>query len=321
MQQIFTETVGSDLIDFTARVTESVLARLHFVIRMPRGEEVPELDFEQLEADLVEAARVWEDDVADVLKARVRRRQGGRAAAPLRRGVPRGVQGGLRRRDRGRRTCGGSTRSATTASTCTSTSRRTATEREPRFKIFRRGDADLAVARCCRCCSTWASRSSTSARTRSTRPDGSADWIYDFGLRYRGREPIDPTDADDLQRRFQEAFNAAWRGQAESDGFNALVITAGHHLAPRRRCCGRTRSTSARSGTTFSQDYIEECLNAHVPITRAAGRPLPAPGSTPTPTGDRDVDGRRDPRQDVLDGARRASPASTRTGSCGRTSR
>ena len=77
-----------------------MLARLHFVIRMPRGEEVPDLDLEQLEADLVEATRVWEDDVADVLKIEC----GVDKAAALQRRysrcVPGGVQGGLRRRDR-----------------------------------------------------------------------------------------------------------------------------------------------------------------------------------------------------------------------------
>ena len=43
------------------------------------------------------------------------------------------------------------------------------------------------------------------------RPEGERDWIYDFGLRYEGREPIDASDPEDLQRRFQEAFKEAFK--------------------------------------------------------------------------------------------------------------
>ena len=86
---------------------------------------------------------------------------------------------------------------------------------------------------CCRCCSGWASRSWTSGPTRCSRDDGTQCWIYDFGLR------IDPADAGPAPRptwtalrvRFQDAFQATWSGDAEVDGFNALVLHAGLGLA------------------------------------------------------------------------------------------
>ena len=43
MQDILLERLGGASIDYTARVTESVLARLHFVVRMPVGEALGEL--------------------------------------------------------------------------------------------------------------------------------------------------------------------------------------------------------------------------------------------------------------------------------------
>ncbi|MBY8853279.1 NAD-glutamate dehydrogenase, partial [Saccharothrix sp. MB29] len=61
------------------------------------------------------------------------------------------------------------------------------------------------------------------------REDGAECWIYDFGLRI-DQGVLDKLSGDDLesvQTRFQEAFAAAWRGEAEVDGFNTLVLKAG----------------------------------------------------------------------------------------------
>jgi glutamate dehydrogenase len=60
--QILREAIGGTSVDYTARVTESVLARLHFVIRVPPGAGLPKLDAAALEAQLVEATRSWDDD-------------------------------------------------------------------------------------------------------------------------------------------------------------------------------------------------------------------------------------------------------------------
>src|SRR3712207_6997543 len=46
---------------YTARVSESVLARLHLVIRMPLGEAMGEVDVRALERELTAATRSWTD--------------------------------------------------------------------------------------------------------------------------------------------------------------------------------------------------------------------------------------------------------------------
>ena len=266
MQRIFTETVGSDLIDFTARVTESVLARLHFVVRMQPGEEVPDLDVERLEADLVEATRVWEDDVADALKAQC----GVDEAAALQRHYA-GAFPEAYKEDFDVATAVDDIRRLdaldTDAVDLHFYSPRGVAESEPRFKILRRGES-LSLSAVLPVLQHMGVEVVDERPYAIDRPGRERDWIYDFGLHYQGREPIDTSDPEDLQRRFQEAFNAAWRGLAESDGFNALVITAG--ITWRRASVLRAYAKYLRQiGTTFSQDYLEECLNAHVPITRA----------------------------------------------------
>jgi glutamate dehydrogenase len=101
------------------------------------------------------------------------------------------------------------------------------------------------------------------------RDDGTQCWIFDFGLR------IDPAVLDnfggDLDRsrvRFQEAFAAVWRGHAEVDRFNALVLGAG--LEWRQAAVLRAYAKYLRQATTpYSQDYIEDAVLAHTGIATA----------------------------------------------------
>lgn len=73
--------------------------------------------------------------------------------------------------------------------------------------------------------------------------------------------------ADDARARFQEAFAAVWRGEAENDGFNALVLGAG--LNWRQAMVLRAYAKYLRqAGSTFSQDYMESTLRNNVHTTR-----------------------------------------------------
>ncbi len=103
-----------------------------------------------------------------------------------------------------------------------------------------------------------------------TLAEGSSAWIFDFGLRIEpdaleggveGRE-------DDLRVRFSEAFAAAWRGDTEVDGFNALVLRSG--LSWRQVSVLRAYAKYLRQvGTNFSQDYIEDAMLAHTDVAGA----------------------------------------------------
>ncbi len=67
MEDILVSRLGGASIDYTARVTESVLARLHFVVRMPVGEAMGEVDVRGLERELTVATRSWNDEFADLI--------------------------------------------------------------------------------------------------------------------------------------------------------------------------------------------------------------------------------------------------------------
>ena len=68
MEAILLEAFDGVSIDYTALVSESVLARLHFVVRVDPDRGLPDVDPAQVEAELVLATRSWDDDFADALR-------------------------------------------------------------------------------------------------------------------------------------------------------------------------------------------------------------------------------------------------------------
>ncbi|OQK15643.1 hypothetical protein AU255_15595 [Methyloprofundus sedimenti] len=87
-------------------------------------------------------------------------------------------------------------------------------------------------------------------------------WIHDFGLAY---DQVAQLDIEALKPRFQEAFEQCWMGRVENDGFNALVINAG--LSWQDINILRTLYFYLRQiGIAFSQSYVVKTLvrNANV---------------------------------------------------------
>ena len=64
--------------------------------------EIPDVDAADLEQRIIDAARTWDEDLSEVLSVTRGAEGAARAMAALRQGAARGLQGGLRRRDRGR---------------------------------------------------------------------------------------------------------------------------------------------------------------------------------------------------------------------------
>ncbi|GAB6052631.1 NAD-glutamate dehydrogenase [Magnetospira thiophila] len=86
--------------------------------------------------------------------------------------------------------------------------------------------------------------------------------IHDFGLRTQDGGTI---DLGAIRENFEEALQKVWSGETESDGFNALVLSAGldwREVAVLRGYCKYLRQTAI----PFSQIYMEQTLsrNAHL---------------------------------------------------------
>ncbi|GAB2846970.1 NAD-glutamate dehydrogenase [Streptomyces deserti] len=266
---ILKEELGGTSVDFTAWNTESILSRLHFVVRVPQGTELPhltDLDKERIEARLVEAARSWADGFAEALNAELGEE---RTAELLRRygnAFPEGYKADhspraavadlvhLEQLDEERNFALSLYEPVG------------ATPEERRFKIYRRGDAISLSA-------VLPVLNRLGVEVVDERPyelrcaDRRVAWIYDFGLRMPAPKGGAASFGDDARERFQDAFAATWTGKAENDGFNALVLSAG--LTWRQAMVLRAYAKYLRqAGSTFSQDYMEDTLRNNVHTTR-----------------------------------------------------
>lgn len=70
LMDILMQELNGAAIDYTVYATESVLTRLHFVVRVTPGSELPYLsdaEVERIEGKLAEAARFWMDGFNDQL--------------------------------------------------------------------------------------------------------------------------------------------------------------------------------------------------------------------------------------------------------------
>jgi glutamate dehydrogenase len=258
MQQILKETMGAETLDYTARVSESLLARLHFVVRPKRGEDLKDFDEAALEQRLADATRSWSDDFAVAVNEQFGEAEGARHARVYMDAFPeaykedfspRVAAGDVRRMEElGDAPIGLSLYEPIDAA-----------EGETRFKVFRTG-TPLSLS------DVLPVLSSMGVEVVDERPyelerAGKRAWIYDFGLR---RTTSMPEGARDL---FQDAFSAVWSGHAEYDGFSALVLDAG--LPWRQVAIVRAYAKYFRQGgSTFSQDYLQATMRANVPIAR-----------------------------------------------------
>ncbi|MEU0196555.1 MULTISPECIES: NAD-glutamate dehydrogenase [unclassified Streptomyces] len=270
--EILKEELGGISVDFTAWNTESILSRLHFVVRVPQGTELPELsdaDKERIEARLVEAARSWEDAFAEALNAELGEE---RAAELMRRYAhafpegykadhnPRGAVADLIHLEQLNAEEGKDFALSLYEPVG-------AAPEERRFKIYRTGDAISLSA-------VLPVLNRLGVEVVDERPyelrcsDRSVAWIYDFGLRMpRAKGGGVDYLGDDARERFQDAFAATWTGKAENDGFNALVLSAG--LSWRQAMVLRAYAKYLRqAASTFSQDYMEDTLRNNVHTTR-----------------------------------------------------
>ncbi|MEU5629968.1 NAD-glutamate dehydrogenase [Streptomyces rishiriensis] len=268
---ILKEELGGTSVDFTAWNTESILSRLHFVVRVPQGTELPELsdaDKERIEARLVEAARSWADAFSEALNAELGEERAAELSRRYGSAFPEGYKADHTPRAAVSDLVHLERLSEEQSFSLSLYEPVGAAPDERRFKIYRKGDAISLSA-------VLPVLNRLGVEVIDERPyelrcaDRTHAWIYDFGLRIPKALAGPGGDflGDDGRERFQEAFSATWTGKAENDGFNALVLGAG--LDWRQATVLRAYAKYLRqAGSTFSQDYMEDTLRTNVHTTR-----------------------------------------------------
>jgi glutamate dehydrogenase len=249
-------------VDYTTRVSESVLARLHFVLYTEPG-RIPSYDAAALEAQLAAATRDWTDELRDALHEHL----GEERAGPLFLRYGEAFPGAYREDfparqavldiDRIEKLDPAGDLAMSLYVPLESTDAQLA------FKLLRSGQP-LLLSDVLPLLENMGVRV-TDERPYEIRPrDRQPVWIYDFGLQHdEGLE----FQADQARETFQDAFARVWRGEAENDGFNRLVLSA--RLTANEITLLRAIAKYLRqAGSTFSQTYMEDVLAAHPAITR-----------------------------------------------------
>src|SRR4051812_4233901 len=260
MQELLLTRLGGTSIEYTARSTESVLARLHFVVRVPvrRGSspKPAAVDVEALQSELAAAARSWTDDLADALADRygpeaekVFVRVADAFPAAYQEDFPAEQAVADLERLEGLNEGDLSLRLWTPKG---------AAAGERRLTVYRVGQR-LLLSEVLPVLQNMGVGVVDERPYEIERIGAPPTWIYDFGVSV---PPGDLPLLRSLPERFCEAVGAVWRGAAEDDGLGALVLLAG--LNWRQVTVVRAYVQWLRqAGLPFGQAYVERTLAAH----------------------------------------------------------
>jgi glutamate dehydrogenase len=262
IESILVEAFGGTSVEFTARVSESVLARLHYVVHIPVGQGIPAYNHEELNDRVISATQSWTDEFARLLVERV-----GEVDAPALLKIYDGAFPEAFKEDFEPITGVSDTLIIEELEPGEISVRLYAPvvsdSREMRFKVMRVGQA-MPLTKVLPILQRLGLDVLDEHPYQLRRKDRPSAWVLDFGVVLpAGTIP----DYETLSTRFAEAFNACWDGRAESDTFNTLVVTAG--MEWREAMLLRAYARYMRQiGSTFGQDYIEQVVLDHAEIAR-----------------------------------------------------
>jgi glutamate dehydrogenase len=262
IQRILEEVFDGVSVQYNVRLSESVLARLHYVIQTHAGARLPDVDVREIEARLVEATRSWADDLSDALVEHLGEEEGTELFARYGDAFPAAYREDF---------------TPPAAVLDIQRIERLDPEGDLALTLYRPLEAsdDFFVLKLLRSgqpillSEVLPLLEDLGVKVYDERPyeidrEGPLDaWIYDFGL----TSEDGPIDLDAVGERFKDAFRQAWRGEIEVDGFNRLVLRSG--LTWREVAVLRALAKYLRQvGTPFSQRYMEDTVGAHPGIVR-----------------------------------------------------
>ncbi|MEV4493080.1 NAD-glutamate dehydrogenase [Micromonospora coxensis] len=264
MQDILLRELNGVGVDYTTRVTESMLARVHFIVRTDPTNPPGDIDADLLAEELADATRLWDDDYRLVLERKLGDEQAKHLFARYADAFPEGYKDGhtpyeamkdlaklelleepgqlemhLFRKQLAPRAAGDVDDTM-----------------DVRFKVYRYGEPMMLSA-------VLPVLHSLGVRVVDEHPyevdriDGRV-FLYDFGLQL----PEGHQELAEVRPHVENAFAAAWRGEAEVDGFNELVLRGG--LTWRQVVVLRAYAKYLRqAGAVYSQEYMEHTFIAY----------------------------------------------------------
>ncbi|HEY6984989.1 MAG TPA: NAD-glutamate dehydrogenase domain-containing protein, partial [Rhodanobacteraceae bacterium] len=245
-------------VDSSIQVGESPLANLHLVVRPKPGDKAT-YDVAELESKIAQIVRNWHDELRDTLLQKHGEDKGLKLAARFGRALPAGyieeVTPHIAAADV---EMAASLRDAEDIRLSLYRSRRKADTLH--FKVFRLGAA-IALSEVIPLLENMGLRVLTE-RLYEIDVDGGKLFIQDIEVQPSLRFEFDIEQVRDM---FQTAFERVWRGVAENDSFNKLILGAQldwRQVSVLRGYCKYLLQT----GVPFSQSYMEDTLNRYPAI-------------------------------------------------------
>ena len=258
MQRILMEELGGGSVDVNTQISDSPMARAHFIVHTPDG-RVADADAREIESRLAAAARDWSDDLRDAI---VDEFGEGRGAALFHRfadAIPTGYKEAFGPRlavadiERMERMAGDGI--------AMNLYRRVdADDRALNFKVYRAGEPVplSGVMPMLEHMGLVVVEETPYEIGLGNEP---SIWIHDFHARLKFDWEVDVPAA---RRRFHETFRRVWSGEVEDDDFNNLVLAGldWRQVVVLRAYAKHMIQTNA----PFSQTYIEATLAANPAI-------------------------------------------------------
>lgn len=261
VQNLLESVFNAQDIEFTNSFSESVLARTHFVLRVNPGQKIP--DLEQLEAEVQELSRSWNDDLHSALVEACGEELGTTRSNIYRESFPVAYREHF-----------------TTLHAVHDIEKMELLADQPltmsfyrlleqsrsvlRFKLFT-SEEPLILSDVIPILENLGLRVVGEHPYVVSSVNGKTYWIHDFSLSHRGGS--EPIALDEVKDIFQQSYAAIWQGLADNDEFNRLVLGAGLNWREVAMLRAYARyNQQIRFG--FSQAYIAETMTRHTQVTR-----------------------------------------------------
>ena len=229
LQEMFRERFGGSSVDYHLSLGETESARIFFTVHIDTGVQIPEIPYEELEEEVERLARTWDDDLLDSLSEILGPERGPALAARYGPRFPDYYKTTETDWNQVAMDVVSLEQLASAADGFViGIANENVGERLTRVKLYKTGGkVDLSAF--------MPLLESLGLRAVEEIPialhgDGRT-YVHDFGVLDARGAVLNLEDEADLVR---EALSAMWRGDAEVDSLNRLVIFAGPSSRPRR---------------------------------------------------------------------------------------
>ncbi|MBL9036100.1 MAG: NAD-glutamate dehydrogenase, partial [Rhodospirillaceae bacterium] len=263
MQEVVCEAFKGTLSAYYVHLGDGALARIQLIVATNPG-AVPEVDLKALEAKLAEVARSWADRLRDALVDAKGEALGMDLLRRYRDAFPGGYDDHFNAHSAVQDIDRVEEAKARPTPAINLYRPIEAASNELRLKLYQARDK-IALS------TVLPSLENFGLKVISEIPfevvsagEDRAVWIHDFTMCTADGADV---DVSQIRDKFHEAYGRIWAGEAEDDGFNRLVLTAGigwRNIALLRAYCKYLR----QAAIAFSQAYMEQTLNANAVITR-----------------------------------------------------